>query len=90
MSYKPTRSIQASKDGFKQFLGFALSDTDISRDRRHLSYLLATVRHECAGEWRPIEEFGKGAGKPYGSPHWVTDVDGVPRQVAYYGRGYVQ
>lgn len=81
---------QSAKDGLKQLLGFALSDSDISGDRRHLSYFLATIRHECAGTWRPIEEFGKGAGKAYGVPQWVADTDGIPRQVAYYGRGYVQ
>lgn len=81
---------QSAKDGLKQFLGFALSDPDVSGNRRHLSYLLATVRHECAGEWKPIEEFGKGVGKSYGDPRWVSDTDGVVRQVAYYGRGYVQ
>lgn len=45
-------------------------------DIRHVAYMLATVKHECAGTWQPIAEYGRGAGKKYG-PRW-------------YGRGYVQ
>lgn len=81
---------QTSRAGIQQLLNFTLSDSDISRDRRYLSYLLATVRHECGNRWLPIEETGRGVGKPYGASHWVADTDGVARQVVYYGRGYVQ
>lgn len=28
-------------------------------DKRHASYMLATVKHECADKWQPIVEFGK-------------------------------
>lgn len=45
-------------------------------DKRHLSYLIATVWHETAKTMLPIEEYGKGKGKAY---------EGL-----YYGRGYVQ
>lgn len=48
-----------------------------------LAYVLATVYHETAATMLPIEEYGKGHGRPYGEPDPVTG------QV-YYGRGYVQ
>jgi hypothetical protein len=41
----------------------------------YTAYALATVEHECAGKWRPIEEYGKGKGHDY---------------PPYYGRGLVQ
>lgn len=47
------------------------------------AYILATVYHETAHTMRPIEEYGKGKGHPYG------DID-PETKVAYYGRGYVQ
>lgn len=49
----------------------------------HVAYVLATIYHETAKTMRPIEEYGKGAGRPYG------EVDAETGQ-AYYGRGYVQ
>ena len=59
-------------------------------DNRQLAYILATVYHECARKMQPIEEFGKGKGKAYGSKikssrkHYST-----PNKL-YYGRGFVQ
>jgi len=53
-----------------------LEQDNTIRDLRHVAYMLATVKHECAGTWQPIAEYGHGAGKKYG-PCW-------------YGRGYVQ
>jgi hypothetical protein len=50
---------------------------------RWLSYCLATVYHETAQTFHPIDEYGKGAGKPYGKPVG-------PHGHAYYGRGYPQ
>lgn len=52
-------------------------------DLRWLAYILATVYHETAGEMRPIEEYGKGAKRPYGNPDPQTGL-------AYYGRGFPQ
>jgi predicted chitinase len=52
-------------------------------DSRHLAYMLATVQHETASTMRPIEEYGKGKGRPYGAADPATGV-------AYFGRGYVQ
>lgn len=52
-------------------------------DLRWLAYILATTYHETAQTMWPIEEYGKGSGKPYGK------VDPQTGQ-AYYGRGFVQ
>jgi predicted chitinase len=47
------------------------------------AYVLATVEHETAGTFRPVEEYGKGKGRSYGKPHPQTGQ-------TYYGRGFVQ
>jgi hypothetical protein len=47
------------------------------------AYALATAYHETAGTLRPIREYGKGHGRPYGRPG--RNGGQVP-----YGRGYVQ
>lgn len=52
-------------------------------DHRHLAYMMATAWHETAFTMQPVEEYGKGKGKPYGLPHPTTGQ-------AYYGRGHVQ
>jgi predicted chitinase len=52
--------------------------------------MLATVKHECAGRWLPIEEYKKGGKREYARPVSVTDADGNVFTHAYYGRGYVQ
>ena len=53
------------------------------KDDRWLAYMLATTHHETDKTMQPIEEYGKGKGKPYGLPDPDTG------QV-YYGRGFVQ
>jgi putative chitinase len=52
-------------------------------DLAHLAYELATAFHEVGRTMQPIEEYGKGAGRPYGPKHPTT-------RKAYYGRGFVQ
>lgn len=54
-----------------------------SPDLRHLSYAFATSFHETAKKMWPIEEYGKGNGKPYGK----TDPETGQK---YFGRGDVQ
>ena len=58
-------------------------------DLRWLAYMLATAYHETAKTIQPIEEYGKGKSKPYGSKIKYTggtyDGDHI-----YYGRGLVQ
>ena len=51
-------------------------------DRRWLAYMLATAKWETAHTMKPIEEVGRGRGRPYGVP----TQDGR----MFYGRGYVQ
>ena len=53
------------------------------RDMRWLAYAFATVHHETAFMMVPLEEYGKGQGKPYGAP-------AGPHGECYYGRGHVQ
>lgn len=52
-------------------------------DRRWLAYALATAWHETAFTMLPIEEYGKGKGRPYGKSDSQTGK-------IYYGRGFVQ
>jgi putative chitinase len=52
-------------------------------DERWLAYMMATVHHETATKFWPIEEYGKGQGHEYGR------VDPETSQT-YYGRGFVQ
>mgnify|MGYP001602894403 FL=1 len=47
------------------------------------AYVLATVKHETAGTFLPIKEFGEGKGKKYGLQDPTTGQ-------TYFGRGYVQ
>lgn len=49
----------------------------------YLAYVLATTYHETAITMKPIEEYGKGSGRPYGEPDPTTGQ-------TYFGRGYVQ
>lgn len=59
-------------------------------DIRKLAYVLATTFHETATTMQPINEYGKGKGKPYGKK---IKHSGVPYQLPnqlYYGRGFVQ
>ena len=65
------------------------------KDIRWLSYILATVYHETARTMQPIEEWGKGKGKPYGSK--LKYGKGPNKRVPYttpdklyYGRGHTQ
>lgn len=75
--------------GFSDLVTLMREDPLIT-DVRWMAYMLATVRHECADRWRPIEEFGKGARHTYGVPVRVSDADGTSYTNTYYGRGYVQ
>lgn len=48
-----------------------------------IAYVLATAFHETAKTMQPIEEYGKGRGRIYGTKDSETGH-------AYYGRGHVQ
>lgn len=52
-------------------------------DLRWLAYMFGTIYWETDKTMQPIEEYGKGHGRPYGQPDPITGK-------AYYGRGFVQ
>jgi hypothetical protein len=83
------KTTKSAQDGLLALLEFMVEDPDLD-DNRWAAYMLATVRLECAGRWLPVEEFGKGKGRPYGVPVTVVDSDGTTFVNTYYGRGYVQ
>jgi hypothetical protein len=82
-------SSQSKVEGIEALLTQLESDTDVD-DERWAAYMFATVKHECADQWKPIEEYGKGAGHSYGTSKTVTGSDGQTYTNKYYGRGYVQ
>jgi Chitinase class I len=71
---------QGQVNGINNLLTSFESDPHVT-DVRWFAYMLATVKHETANTFMPIEEYGKGRGHSYGQP-----VNGH----TYYGRGYVQ
>ena len=59
-------------------------------DDRWRAYMLATSFHETARTMQPVEEIGKGAGKPYGQKRkYNGTIYGDPNKL-FYGRGDVQ
>jgi putative chitinase len=73
---------ESAQLGLTALIAFLEDDEDIV-DPRHAAYMLATALHETADTYRPIAEYGKGAGKKYGALIPETGQ-------RYYGRGYVQ
>ena len=59
-------------------------------DLRQLAYILATVKHETADTMQPIEEYGKGHGRPYGEKRKQSGAKYSDPDQLYYGRGFVQ
>jgi len=76
------RLTQGQVDGLNELLDEIGADAAIT-DVRWFAYMLATAYHETAHTFQPIEEIGKGRGRPYGIPDRVTGQ-------TYYGRGLVQ
>src|SRR5580693_3231630 len=77
---------QSQVDGVDYLLNVWERHFEIPNPRdgtKWLAYSMATVFHETARTMQPIEEYGKGAGKPYGKPTG-------PYGHAYYGRGLPQ
>ena len=60
------------------------------KDLRWLAYMFATIHHETAATYLPIEEYGKGKGRPYGKKLKRSGVAYINPNKIYYGRGYVQ
>ncbi len=60
------------------------------KDNRWRAYMLATSYHETARTMQPIEEYGKGRGKPYGQKLRHDRKPYAFPDKLYYGRGDVQ
>jgi putative chitinase len=75
------RLTQVAVSGLSECLNRLEHDHELSADLRWAAYVLATIKHETAGTFHPVEEIGKGRGHDYGKP-----VNGH----VYYGRGYAQ
>lgn len=86
-SYSALKPEQAT--GLGKLLALIGLDPDV-QDVRWAAYMFATIKHECAETWHPIEEFGKGKNRDYGVPVTVHGPDGKEYVNVYYGRGYVQ
>ena len=59
-------------------------------DDRWRAYMLATSYHETGRTMQPVEEIGKGAGKPYGKKIKYDGTRYSTPDRIYYGRGDVQ
>lgn len=79
---------QSQVEGFETILNEW--NTTNYKDIRWLAYMLATVWHETAKTMRPIEEYGKGRGRPYGKKLKHSRVSYKTPNKLYYGRGFVQ
>lgn len=60
------------------------------KDLRWLAYMLATSYHETARTMQPIEEYGRGKGRPYGNKLRMDRSPYDSPDKLYYGRGDVQ
>lgn len=89
----PSRLSQSQVGGLNTLLSSIETDPHLT-DIRHVAYMLATVKHECADTWQPIVErgarsyfdkyeAGTAIGKRLGN---IYRGDGY----VYRGRGYVQ
>jgi putative chitinase len=59
-------------------------------DLRWLAYMFGTILHETGRTMLPIEEWGKGKGRPYGKKLKHSGVAYTKPDKIYYGRSYVQ
>ena len=59
-------------------------------DLNRLAYMLATAFHETARTMQPIEEYGKGKGRPYGKCLCMSRKPYTDTKNLFYGRGLVQ
>ena len=81
-----TKLTQGQVDGLEQLLGFIENDPDLT-DLRWVAYMLATVKHECADKWVPLEEFS--SGKQYEGREDLGNTQPGDGPL-FKGRGYVQ
>lgn len=73
--------LQAGQRDGLLFLLTSFENDEAMTDIRWIAYCFATIQRECGNTYQPIEEYGKGKGKPYGA---------IINGHAYYGRGYTQ
>lgn len=78
---------------FERFLAAVLAD-DLITDLQQRAYVLATVKHECAGTWQPIEERYNGDKREYFERKYGgrLDLGNDTREdgFTFRGRGYCQ
>lgn len=88
--YKRQYSTDKNTIALQKLVQTIMNDPFIT-DFRWVAYMLATVKRECAGTWKPIEEYGKGRGRSYDVVVPVVDPKtNITKNNVYYGRGYVQ
>jgi hypothetical protein len=88
--YKLQYSNEHNMSSLELLLNKILADSYVT-DIRWAAYMLATVKRECGGTWKPIREWGKGRRHKYGVEVEVTDPKTKKtKKNVYYGRGYVQ
>src|SRR5436190_13735806 len=78
-------SIDQKQVGGLEFLLGKIESDPLWKDGRNIAYALATVYHETAGSFQPVE-----AGYYLGSQRRVQAFQKTLRYFPYYGRGYVQ
>jgi putative chitinase len=78
--------LKSQTDGINTLLSAIESDPGIT-DVRWVAYIMATVKHECANKWLPIEEYASGA--QYEKRADLGNVNKGDGPL-YKGRGFVQ
>jgi len=78
--------VQLQIDGINALLSFIEADPGMT-DVRWVAYLMATVKHECANKWIPIEEYSNG--EQYEGRADLGNVNKGDGPL-YKGRGFVQ
>ncbi len=77
---------QSQVDGFNAIL----DNTPVDMMPEQLAYCLATAWHETAATMQPIEEYGKGKNRTYGSKVKLSGKPYTDTNNIFYGRGLVQ
>lgn len=80
---------QSQVDGISAILD-EWEKNNSKKDDRWLAYMLSTTHHETAATMQPIEEYGKGRGRPYGKRLKMSRKSYSNTNSIFYGRGFVQ
>ena len=81
---------QSQVDGFNAIIKAINEWGGDAKNPLYVAYMLATAWHETAHTMKPIEEYGKGKGRKYGSNIDINGTRYTGLKHFYYGRGYVQ